>query len=49
MHLSNPGAPAWQNMLATGEGREKGAKHSSRRPSAIPGGSTGGDRLPFAL
>lgn len=23
-HLSNPDAPAWQNMLSTGEGRQKG-------------------------
>lgn len=23
-HLANPDAPAWQNMLATGEGRQKG-------------------------
>ncbi len=25
MHLTNPDKPAWQNMLATGEGRQKGA------------------------
>ena len=24
-HLANPEAPAWQNMLSTGEGRQKGA------------------------
>lgn len=24
-HLANPDAPAWQNMLSTGEGRQKGA------------------------
>ena len=24
-HMSNPGAPAWQNMASTGEGRQKGA------------------------
>ncbi len=25
-HLTNPDAPAWQNMLSTGEGRQKGAR-----------------------
>lgn len=25
-HLANPDAPAWQNMLSTGEGRQKGAR-----------------------
>lgn len=30
MHLANPDKPAWQNMAATGEGRQKGAGWAKR-------------------